>query len=297
MNERLREGLKIVPRIGIGGVLFAGAVMLPTDSEAKTFSNSQPHKLLAGVTLTPQVEAPLIISPETPKSNCTILFVDGLGGKGHKSRDFFAPIASVAELYGVTYDSVLPKNPDDPEKDEWTKTFIKQIENEANNNRDVILLGYSMGAREDLELIDALIDPNKPTYNPELLNHIKGIILAGTRDNEMKNSTNHPELKNYALHYETSSNGKSQVSISPENLDRIKAKFGDKTVIFGEPGDTTTPESQGMHLSQQIGARYISINIMNSNGQPDNHFSTVKPWEIISQTIETMIKSSCQLEK
>lgn len=297
MNERLRDGLRIAPKIGIGGVLFAGALMFPMDSDAKSFSVSKTHELQTGVTLTPQVEAPPINSPEILRSNCTILFADGLGGKGHKSRDFFAPIARVADQYGVTYDSVLPKNPDDPEKDEWTKTFIKQIENEANNNKDVILLGYSMGAREVLELEDALLDLSKPTYNLELLSHIKGIALAGSRDNEMKNATNHPELKNYAPHYETKSNGKSQVSISPENMDKIKARFGDKTVIFGEPGDTTTPESQGMHLSQQIGARYVSVNVTNSNGQPDNHFSTVKPWEIISQTVETMIKSSCQSEK
>lgn len=295
MSERPRW----IPQLGVGGVLLSGALLFPSDSQTPNrapqvvdFPNVAIVNPIVEPTQVLEPESEILIKDKAPR--CSMLFADGLGGRGHKSRDFFSPIAEMADLYGVTYESVLPASPDDPEKTEWTGTFISKIEREVRDGKKVILLGYSMGAREVLELLDALIDPDKHTYNLVLLSHIAGVYLAGARDNEMKNSKNHPELENYDEHYETKSSGKSRVSISPENIERIKSSFGDKTVIFGQPGDTITPEAQGKRLALQIGATYISIDVKNSNGQPDNHFTTMNAGFPIAHSLEAIfLKESC----
>ena len=280
-----------------GGALLSGALIFSSGSETQTLPTYQPLELHNNVVVPPHYEAPPVNVPEVRDVKCTILFADGLGGRGHKTRSFFGPIASTADLYGVNYQSVVPINPDDPEKSEWSASFIAQLEKEESEGRQVILLGYSMGAREVLELVDALIDPSKSTYNRQLLSIISGIAIVGGRANDIKNSKIHPELKNFEGHYETRThNGKPSVNILPQVMETIKEEFGDKTVVFGQLGDTTTTETEGKLLASQIGASYVSVVAMDSNGQADNHFSLTESWVPIARQIETFIlKNNCPL--
>lgn len=293
------ERHKWVPRVGV--VLLTGAIMFSSDSEASS-PTSQPVKLpnneivapLAEIYPIPVSENEVLVKEEPVE--CTILFADGIGGSGHKYRDFFIPIAKTADSFGVSYKTVMPLDSNNPEKGEWTSTFRKQLEKEALDNKQVILMGYSMGAREVLELVAELVDSHQETYNPELASRITEVILVGTRDNDARNSKNHPELPNYAPHYAANpKDSNTPANISPEVLDEIKMKFGEKITIFGEPGDTITPEAQGIRLSSQIGAKYISVDVKNSNGMPDNHFVAKEAGIPIAQTLQTMIlEKKCQ---
>lgn len=288
----MQEKFRWAPKVG--GALLTGALLFSSDSGVSSQSFHQvkaigEESISQTIEVTPQINVNVEnLVKEPPK--CSILFADGLGGNGHKSRDFFAPIAKTADSLGVPYQSVVPKDPYDPEKGDWTNKFRKQLEKEVQDGKQVTLIGYSMGAREVLELIAELIDPQHESYNPELLKHINGVFLVGARDNDAKNSTNHPELRNYASHYVANpADRNSQANITPEIIDKIKLEFSSKTVIFGEPGDTVTPEIQGKQLASRIGASFVSIDVKNSDGTPDNHFGLMEAGIPIAQNLETKI--------
>jgi len=230
-------------------------------------------------------------------TNCishTILFADGLSGseKGHEDRAFFRPVANTADALDVTYQTVFPSDRKNPEKIEWSASFRAKLEKATTENKKVILMGYSLGAREILKVATSLVDPAKITYNPVLSNSISGLIFIAARDNMGEHAKNHPALSNYDEFYSDDiSNSKPQVNISSQQIELVKNEFKGRMFVLGQKGDKITPESQGKHLSEQLGAEYISVSAVDYAGNPDSHFTVENSGIPIAKVLETLVRN------
>lgn len=303
LQEQAQKGHGVVHTyarniLGVGLLALSQGIVFSEDqhpTETSPYSSDTQIVDVPSQVIMPEMGMPDIPAPDIKRAckSHAILYADGLSGSenGHNDRAFFRPVAKTADALNVSYETVFPKDRLNPEKNEWSMNFRKQIEEASGENKQITLMGYSMGAREILVLVASLIDPTKDTYNPQLLEKVSGLIFIGTRDNVGKHAKNHPKLSNYDEFYTDKPDDSNLPSnISPQQIDLIKKEFEGRMYVFGQPGDKITPEKQGKNLSEQLGAKYISVSAVDNNGQADNHFTLEQAGVPVSEVLEILIK-------
>lgn len=251
--------------------LFVTTVML--------FPHASSGHEIAPPVPTPIFEPAFAVELQPQCAKRILLTADGLSGEraGLLTRPPFQPLLEVANSLNIESQSIVAENLADPERDELIAKFRASIEQAIEQNKEIHLVGYSMGSRVIVEVLASLADPSKDTYSPKLLGAIESVFLLSGRNNDPANGQNHPELPNYRKHYEP---------ISPEVMQTIRTALSGKIHVFAEPDDDIVQTNQTKKQAEELGAEFVLVD------GPGTHFASKEAGTVVAKYLKDMVQGN-----
>lgn len=205
-----------------------------------------------------------------------LIFVHGWQGGGTNVEDrddtWVDSVKDFAQQNGI--DSAYPDLPggSNPRSQDW-KLRIKE-EAEYSADKDIILMGYSLGSRASLLFVQACLD-GEPGYSKELLERVKVLVLIAPFNNNFNNASRREGA--YSDFFD--------IRVDTE---RIAEAIPVRRALHSE-NDRQIPVEQGQEIARELRAPIR----VDKKGR--GHFYKKEDGSVIIEVLEEAIRSYTQL--
>lgn len=205
-----------------------------------------------------------------------LIFVHGWqgGGTSVEERDdtWVDSVKDFTQQNGI--DSAYPDLPGGvrPRSGDWKQRIKEEVE--YSDNKDVILMGYSLGSRASLLFIQACLD-EEPGYSKELLDKIKVLVLVAPFNNNMSNATRRDGAYSDFFDIRVDTN-------------RIAEVVPVRRALHSE-NDRQIPVEQGQEIARELRAPIR----VDRNGR--GHFYKKEDGAVIIEVLEEAIRTYSQI--
>lgn len=168
---------------------------------------------------------------QAEKRNIRVIFIHGWQGGGvnpdERDGSFLDPLRDYTQDNGI--EAVYPDFPGGvtPHARVWKEKLRDEVQAAADEDRNVVLLGFSLGTRTTLLFIEACLN-GEEGYDPKLLEHVSAMILVAPFNNNPANANRRRGA--YADFFENGVNTEAAAEAIP--IKRVVHSKDDKAVPF-----------------------------------------------------------------